>query len=179
MKDDYLINYQEVKDLNLESFIRIIKSKKGRKLSELKVKDLTYHNGEIIYPGEGVYIFRDTKNDNRIILVGKVTSMSFTERISKHFDVRRNAWFNRLLKIVWENKNPNINADNIKDENLIEISKSVFSRMDIVLINFIYEHNKSRKKINRIEKLLRASTKTLNKFKTIKINDFGIIIDKY
>jgi hypothetical protein len=179
MKDDYLINYQTVKELNLESFIRTIKSKKGKKLSELKVKDLTYHNGEIIYPGEGVYIFRDIKNDNKIILVGKVTSMSFTERISKHFDIRKNAWFNRLLKIVWENENPNIDTDYIKDENLIEISKSVFSRMDIVLINFIYEHDKSRKKIYKIEKLLRASTETLNKFKTIRIDDFGIIIDKY
>ena len=78
--DDYLINYNEVSNISIEKLLEKIKSRKGKPLEELKVKDLSYYNSNAIYPGLGVYIFR---NGEQIKLVGKVSSMSFTERIAK------------------------------------------------------------------------------------------------
>lgn len=93
----YLIEFSEHLHLNLEQFIDVIENTEGIKLSELKVKDLTYYNEQIIYPGHGIYIFKTSEN---ILLIGKARTMSFTERIPKHFDIRPKAWFNRLLFIT-------------------------------------------------------------------------------
>ena len=96
-KDNHLLQYEDVCSLTINDLLNEINQKDGVKLNQLKVMDLTYHNKEPIYPGIGVYIFR---NDKDILLVGKVSSMSFTERIAKHFDLRKGAWFNTLVKPV-------------------------------------------------------------------------------
>jgi len=159
--DNYLLNYEKLSQLTINEFLKKIEATEGKVLRELKVSDLTYYNNAPIIPAEGVYIFRE---DKKIIYVGKVTSMSFTERIPKHFDTRHKAWFNRLLKIICE-KHPDYKSP-ITDENLRTASKYAFENLNLVLINF-----ENRDRINSIEKLIRATTNTLNKFKTLREND--------
>lgn len=165
--DDYLIEFEEIESYSVSAFIDRIKRTKGKKLSDLKVRDLTYHNEEPIWPGEGVYIFRENEE---ILLVGKVSSMSFTERIPKHFDVRPFAWFNRLLYLTCVR---HLKLEK-NEKNFITASKYAFENLNLVLINF-----KKREKINRIERLLRSSTNTLNKFKKLKELKFDKLLDEY
>ena len=94
---NYIIEFENYEDFTLGDFIEVIKKIEGIPLNELKVKDLTYYNDEFIEGGCGVYIFKEKEE---IILVGKAETVSFTERIAKHFDLRTNAWFNRLLYVI-------------------------------------------------------------------------------
>ena len=94
---NYIIEFENYEDFTLGDFIEVIRKTEGIPLNELKVKDLTYYNDEFIEGGCGVYIFKEKED---IILVGKAETVSFTERIAKHFDLRTNAWFNRLLYII-------------------------------------------------------------------------------
>ena len=165
--DNYLLQYSDLENLTLREFKDKVEKLQGINLKDLKISDLTFYNGNPILPSEGVYIFREGTN---FVYVGKVTSMSFTERIPKHFDTRTFAWFNRLLKIICEKKN----EKEITDENLIEASKFAFKNLNLILINFT-----KRERINSIEKLLRASTNTLNRFKTLGITDNNLIIKNY
>lgn len=167
MTDDYLIEYDEIKHSSISDFIEKIKTTEGKKLSELKVMDLTYHNGQLIFPGEGVYIFRENQE---IFLVGKVSSMSFTERIPKHFDYRPFAWFNRLLFLVCER---HLKLERT-EENFKVASKYAFENLNIVLVNF-----KNRERINRTERLLRSCTNTLNKFKYLQEKDLTKLVNEY
>jgi hypothetical protein len=167
MNDNYLIEFDEIKELTIKELLDRIKKTKGKALNELKVKDLSYHNGNLITPGEGVYIFREK---TEIVLVGKVSSMSFTERISKHFDYRPYAWFNRLLFLLCER---HLKLEK-SEQNFKLASKYAFDNLNIVLINF-----KSREKINRIERLLRSCTNTLNKFKHLKERNVEKIVNEY
>lgn len=164
---NYLLQYSDLENLTLREFKDRIEKLKGVNLKDLRISDLTFYNGNPILPSEGVYIFREGKS---FVYVGKVTSMSFTERIPKHFDTRTFAWFNRLLKIICEKKT----EKEITNENLVEASKFTFDNLNLILINF-----KKRERINPIEKLLRASTNTLNKFKTLRITDNNLIIKNY
>jgi hypothetical protein len=165
--NDYLIEFSDIENYTLKEFLDHIDNINGLSLKELKVSDLSYYNKKPIWPGEGVYLFREGKE---ILYVGKVSSMSFTERIAKHLDLRPFAWFNRLLKIICQKK---FNKE-ISKENLIETSKYAFDNLNLILINF-----KKRDKINSIEKLLRASTNTLNKFKTVRVKNNDLIINNY
>jgi hypothetical protein len=166
-RDNYLIEYDEIRHFSIENCLQRIKSCDGKKLSDLKVMDLSYHNGKAIYPGEGVYIFREGTSFRH---VGKVSAMSFTERIAKHFDLRKGAWFNRLLKIICEKK---LEIE-VTDENLRIASNYAFKNLNLVLINF-----KEKKRIDRIERMFRASTDTLNRFKGERVKSREIIVDEY
>lgn len=165
--DNYLIEYDDLKTSSIKDSLEAISKIQGKKLNELKVKDLTYHNSEEIWPGEGVYIFRD---EDKVIYVGKARSMSFTERIAKHLDFRHFAWFNRLLELIcikileleWNN------------ENAKKSSKYAFENLNLVLINF-----KSKERIDRTERLLRSCAEPLNKFKNLKESNLDKIIDEY
>lgn len=167
MTDDYLIEYDEIQNSTISDFIDKIKITKGKKLSDLKVMDLTYHNGKLILPGEGVYIFRENKE---ILLVGKVSSMSFTERIPKHLDYRPFAWFNRLLFLICER---HLKLER-NEENFKVASKYAFENLNIVLVNF-----RNRERINRTERMLRSCTNTLNKFKNLKEKNLIKIVSEY
>jgi len=166
-KDNYLIDYEHVKNSSITDFLEIVSKAEGKRLNELKVQDLTYQNGKEIWPGEGVYIFR---NNREIVYVGKARSMSFTERVPKHFDFRHFAWFNRLLELICT-KTLGLEWN---DENAKKASSYAFKNLNLVLINF-----KDRDRINRIERLLRASTESLNKFKNLKVKNFNIKLDDY
>lgn len=156
--DKYVIEFEDVKSHTLKEFIELIETIPGKKLSEFRLIDLTYENNKLINPGHGVYVFRD--NNKNIILVGKATSTSFTERIAKHFDIRPGAWFNRLMYVVCC-RQLNLEKSN---SNYLIASKHIFENVDIVLINFIFDFQR----IPKIETLLRGSTNTLNKFKNRK-----------
>jgi len=165
--DDYLLEYDNIKDLSIKILLETLSDTNGKKLNDLKVRDLTYHNKNKIFPGEGVYIFRE---DISAIYVGKVSSMSFTERIAKHFDLREVSWFNRLLKLLCERelKIP------VNNENLKTASEYAFQKLNLVLINF-----KNRDRINRTERLLRSCMEPLNKFKYLEEKNLGKIVSEY
>jgi len=156
---NYLIEFDEYLHFTIEQFINVIENIEGIKLSELKVKDLTYYNEQIIDPGHGIYIFKTSEN---ILLVGKAETTSFTERIPKHFDVRPLAWFNRLLFITCRE----YFKDSLEKENFLKSSKYVFENASLILINM----KEDRKKIVRLENILRGTTRTLNKYKKLRYN---------
>lgn len=152
----YLIEFEEHLNLSINQFIDIINQTEGIKLEDLKVKDLTYYQGELINPGHGIYIF---KTNEKILLIGKARSNSFTERISKHFDIRPRAWFNRLLFITCrEHFRTELNEENYK-----LASKFVFENGKLILINM-----KNYQQIDKFESILRGTTETLNKFRRKK-----------
>jgi hypothetical protein len=170
MIDNYLIEYSSIELFSIEELLHILNATEGKRISELKVRDLTFHNNKEIWRGEGVYLFRRNKD---IVYVGKVSSMSFTERIGKHFDLRKEAWMNRLLKLISE-KELILNEETL--ENLKSASLHAFENLNIVLINF---KTREVSRINRLETLLRACTKPLNGFKNLKINDYNQIINQF
>jgi hypothetical protein len=167
-QDNYLLEYEEIKDLSIRSFLELLDKTEGKQLSELKVRDLSYHNDQHIWPGSGVYLFRDQK---RVIYVGKVSAMSFTERIAKHFDYRPAAWMNRLLKLISEKE---FKHERHTSVNLKIASKYAFENLNLVLINF-----EDRSRINRTERLFRSCTQPLNKFKNLTEKNLEKIIGEY
>ena len=164
---DFVLQYEELKKMTLSQFVSVTKKTKGVLLKDLKVRDLSFYNGQYIYPGEGVYVF---KNGTELYHIGKCSSMSFTERLPKHFDVRKRAWFNRLLEITVQN-NEHYSDD---DEGYMAASAFVFDTLELVLINF-----HERERISAIERLLRATNEPLNKFKRLRISDSTILVENY
>lgn len=168
--DDYLLEFEEFKNFTVEEFINVIKNRHGKSLDELKVKDLTYFNGELINPGHGIYIFKEKE---QIILVGKARKVSFTERISQHLDIRPNAWFNRLMYV----KSKKELGDNFKNtidktESFKEASKYAFEHYNLVLINMI-----NPDQIDLFESILRGTAEPLNQFKRKKYSKEIILKD--
>jgi len=166
-KDNFLLEFEDLEKLSIGNLLDKIKESDGKPLNEFRLMDLSYHNGNQINPGIGVYIFRREKE---IVLVGKVSSMSFTERIGKHLDFRHGAWFNRLLILICERQ---LNIK-VNDENLRIASKYAFDNLNLILINF-----KNRERINRTERLLRSCTNTLNKFRNLKESNLEKIVKDY
>lgn len=171
--ENYLLQYSEVKNYSLGNFKEEIENLEGINISDLKISNLNYHNGVNIYPGMGVYVFRENK---KYKYVGKVSSMSFTERIPKHFDTRPYAWFNSLIETVLKNEK-NSNCMSFEVSEYQKVAKHIYDNYNLVLINF--EEEKDFGHINKIETLLRASASPLNKFKTKRINDDSLIISKF
>ena len=151
---DFYLEFDEHSEKTLSEFLALLETINGIELSDLRVSDLSISNGEIVTQGEGVYLFR---KGTQVMYVGKVSSMSFTERIGKHFDVRRYAWFNRFLKLIAEKVDE---VDCKEDEYLVEALEYALKHCNLVLINF-----NERKRINKFETVLRRTTNPLNKFK--------------
>jgi hypothetical protein len=166
-KDDYLIQFDDIKSGTIGNLLETIREREGKPLNDLKVKDLTYHNSKPIFPGTGIYIFREGE---KVVYVGKNSSMSFTERLAKHFDLRKGAWFNRLLELVCTR----ILQLDWNDQNALMASKYAFDKLNVVLINF-----QDRKRVDRIERLLRSCAEPINKFKSLKERNLEKIVDAY
>lgn len=166
-QDDFLLEFKDLEEKSIRNLLDVIQKTKGKPLNEFRIMDLTYHNGHQISPGIGVYIFR---NEQEFVLVGKVTSMSFTERIAKHLDFRHGAWFNRLLVLICERQ---LNIE-VNDVNLRIASKYAFDNLNLILISFRDVH-----RINRTERLLRSCTNTLNKFRKLRESNFEKIVKDY
>lgn len=159
--DDYLLEFEDFTNYTVDEFINVLKSKQGKLLNELKVKDLTYFNDELINPGHGIYIF---KENDKIILVGKARTVSFTERITKHFDVRPKAWFNRLMYVKSrQDLGKNFKNTLDKTDSFKEASKYAFENYSLVLINMINPNQ-----IDTFESILRGTAEPLNEFKRKK-----------
>ncbi|GAK99762.1 hypothetical protein JCM19314_947 [Nonlabens ulvanivorans] len=171
--DNYYYELEELLDHNPNSIRDWIKSTSGIKLSELKVKDLVFHNDLPIRTGNGVYIF---KENNIPLYVGNCVARNFVERIPAHFDVRQNGWFNSLLvTLIKRTFNRKLKEDKT-DINLTQSAKLAFENLDLVLINFsVYD----KLAINRLEDYLRITLKPLNGFKHKKLNQENITIREY
>jgi len=161
----YLIKFEDCLNMSVNEFIDKINETEGIKLSDLKVRDLSYHNDDFIDPYYGIYIF---KTNSQVLFIGKVSSMSFTERIGKHFDIRPTAWFNRLLfTICRDHKDFKVKLDELSIEEkrkfYKEASKYVFKEGRLILINM-----KNTDPINTFESILRGTAEPLNKLKNKK-----------
>lgn len=165
--DDYLIKYEDIKNLSINDALKKLEQLDGKELSKLRLVDLTICNNQYIFPGHGIYLFRQKKE---IVYVGKVRSMSFIERIPKHFDLRHSGWFNRLLKIICLKK---LGIEH-SDENLLKAHTFAFSHLNLVLIDFGIDKN-----VDKIERLFRSCTGALNSFKKVKHKNVSQIIDTY
>ena len=168
---NYLIELTDFLDKPIESLINEINKIEGIRLSDLKVRDLTYCNDKFIEPGQGVYVF---KTNEQILLIGKVSSKTFTERIPEHFDIRPWAWFNTLLFTVCRKhfRFPELSeGPKFSDENYKKASEFVFENGKLVLINM--RHNFER--IKELESILRGTAETLNKFKSKRYNKADIL----
>lgn len=167
MEDDYLIEYEDISDSTIEDLLNRIDATRGKRLEDLKIKDLTYHNATEIWPGEGIYLFRDHKKN---LYVGEVRSMSFTERIAKHFDFRHFAWMNRLLELICVK----VLELDWNDDNAKKASIYAFDNLNLVLVNFT-----ERYFIDKTERLLRSCTCPLNAFKNLKETNVKMKLKEY
>lgn len=152
---DYLIQYDDIKKLSLGGLLNFLKQKKGLPLREVSIDRLTSFNEEYIFPGTGVYIFRDKE---KLVYVGKASSMSFIERVPKHFDPRTYAWMNRLLELVSKKV-----LNEVSQKDYKQALGYVLENYNLLLIH-INDENKS--KINILEDKLRGTKEPLNRFKT-------------
>ncbi|MCF8277304.1 MAG: hypothetical protein K9J17_11270 [Flavobacteriales bacterium] len=134
--------------MTLASFCDEIRKKNtGKKLNEFLMKDLIIDSetDEIIYHGTGIYFFKG--NSDKMVYVGKASSKSFTERISCHFDPRKFAWFNSLLK----HKEFPYTQGNTSDTFEYE-ARMAYDNLKLVLVNFNAEFDK----IGKLESLMRS-----------------------
>jgi len=148
---NYLIELSDFLDKPIENLVNEIKEIEGIKLSDLKVRDLTYCNDKLIEPGQGVYVFKT--EENKILYIGKVSSNSFTERIPKHFDIRPGAWFNGLIKNICKKHL----KKEVDEKSCREASKFVFENGKLVLIN-----TTGKSRIGKLESILKATAEPLN-----------------
>ncbi len=159
---DYLIDYDLIKGKTVAEALKLIHSRDGIPVSNLRIKDLLFLNEKEIYPGTGVYLFRQEKE---IKYVGKVSSMSFVERIPKHFDPRSYAWMNRLLEL---NSGLKKEIENQNYKTGLRISlKEVLSCYNLILIHINCEES-DKTRINDLETILRGIDGPMNQFKAKK-----------
>lgn len=167
MNVDYCIDYEDLTELTVNEVLVLLSKIHGLLASEMKVRDLVFYKNNPIYPGNGVYIFKD---DSRYIYVGDCVARNFVERVPAHFDPRHFGWFNSLLKNL--SKEKNIENDDIESV-FIENSRFAFDNFSIILINF---KNYDRKHINKLETLLRIVLKPLNTFKHKKFEKLDSVL---
>lgn len=160
---DYLLQYEDLKhidkDDNQQQITDFIKNIPGKKLSELSLRDFVYYNGNPIYRGVGVYIF---KSEERNYYVGSCIARSFIERIPAHLDIREVGWFNSLLKNIILNKEEYLKV--LNDENFEKAASFAFEEISLIMINFNYEKGNYEEMRNRITNLERRIGKAINPF---------------
>lgn len=159
---NYLINYS---NKSIDDLIKEVNITDGIPLKDLKIRDLTYYQGQPIRSGIGVYIF---KSETRCYYVGNCVARCFAERIPSHFDLRKVGWFNSLLKHII---NKELLENEITDEGLHRAAEFVFENLSLVLINFEYDENYEcqKIKINNLERIMGDALKPHNtRFRKIK-----------
>lgn len=182
-KNKYFLDFEKYKNKTIGEFIEILKETPGIPLNELKIKDLTYSTYGGIQNAHGVYIFKEKE---QIILVGKAETVSFTERIGGHFDLRPNAWFNRLLFVIARKEGLDKETRKTVDEGTkIEYYEKAwryaFENCSLILVNMeqFYQIDKLetalRKTAEPFNKLKEKGDKTLILKDIVKINKKGIL----
>ena len=169
MKDNYLLNINNLKDLTIEQVTEKLTITSGIKLKDCNLADLVFFEGKPIYSGNGVYLF---KENNEFIYVGNCVARNFIERIPAHFDVRKIGWFNSLLVNIIKKE---YNTSEKTDELLVKAAKHAFENYSLILINF---EDYSKDSINKLETTLRIILKPYNTFKNKKLDNANIEIDK-
>ena len=101
MKNDYLLNVNDLRDLTIVQVIEKLKTTSGIQLRNCTIADLVFFEENPIYSGNGVYVF---KENGDFIYVGNCVARNFIERIPAHFDVRAGGWFNSLLVNIIKKK---------------------------------------------------------------------------
>ncbi|GAK37945.1 GIY-YIG nuclease family protein [Bacteroides graminisolvens] len=107
--DNFILLFDEIKDLAVEQLVTKIKESNKIKVKDIRLIDLLHDRRSLL----GVYIFFDEKDIP--IYVGKSSSRSILERLASHFDTRSNAFFNNFLRKITEKDKLNINDENLKD----------------------------------------------------------------
>lgn len=166
----YVIDYTTIKNLPLNKVIDKFQQMPGLALNELKVQDLSFdQNNQEIYPGNGVYIYRE---QTKAKYIGKCSATSFTERMAKHFDLRSVAWMNHLLKNIckkqWKILEP-------IDQDLLKASRYAFKNFNLILIHFTQDFDE----IKKLERVLLRSMGSLNGYKSLYIKDQTQLLTSY
>lgn len=158
---DYLLQYEDLKhidkDDNQQQITDFIKNIPGKRLSELSLRDFVYYNGNPIYRGIGVYIF---KSEKRNYYVGSCIARSFIERIPAHLDIRKVGWFNSLLKNIILSNEGDLKV--LNDENFEKAASFAFEEMSLIMINFNYDNDDYKQMKNQITNLERRIGKAID-----------------
>ena len=169
----YLYEYKEIKNISIGEFISVIEKNGGKRIIDLTISDLIFNEGKPIHTGCGVYLF---VKDNRIFYVGKNSARCFVERIPSHFDIRKEGWFNRLLRLIAKVE---IDEDENTDEGLRKAAKFAIDNFEVILINFNWWDYEGDTSIEVLEDLLRMTTNAANSFKTKRNSDLKIKIKDF
>ena len=161
MKNEYLLNVNDLTDLTITQVVEKLKSTSGIKLKTCTIADLVFFGENPIYSGNGVYVFKE--NDD-FIYVGNCVARNFIERIPAHFDVRAGGWFNSLLVNIIKKK---YNKQEKTDELLEEAAKHALENYSLILINYTDSWKES---ISKLETTLRIVLKPYNTFKGKQLN---------
>lgn len=170
MKNDYLLNVNDLKDLTITQVTNKLKATSGIKLKNCTIADLVFFEETPIYSGNGVYIFKENED---FIYVGNCVARNFIERIPAHFDVRAGGWFNSLLVNIIKKK---YNRQDKTDELLVTAAKHAFENYSLILINYA-NTDYLKESIDKLETTLRIVLKPYNTFKG-KTLDANLDIDR-
>jgi hypothetical protein len=161
MRNEYLLNVTDLKDLTILEVVEKLKATSGIKLKTCTIADLVFFEEKPIYSGNGVYIFKENEN---FIYVGNCVARNFIERIPAHFDVRYNGWFNSLLVNIIKKKYNKLEKTN---ELLAEAAKYALENYSLILINY---EDYWKESIEKLETTLRIVLRPYNTFKSKKLN---------
>ncbi|TAE17195.1 MAG: hypothetical protein EAZ95_06835 [Bacteroidetes bacterium] len=160
MENGYLLNVNDLKNLTISQVIVKLKKLSGIRLQNCTLADLVFFEGNPIYSGNGVYIFKENED---IIYVGNCVSRSFVERIPSHFDIRSGGWFNSLLLNIISQEG----KEKKTDELLAKAAKKALESYSLILINY---EDYSKESIDKLETVLRIVLKPYNTFKSKQLN---------
>lgn len=156
MKNDYLLDIADLKNLTLAEVVEKLKATSGIAMNDCTIADLVFFKEVPIYSGNGVYLFKENED---FIYVGNCVARNFVERIPAHFDVRSEGWFNSLLQNVIKKK---YNSQEKTNELLVEAAKYALKNYRLILINYADYQKDS---ICKLETTLRIVLKPYNTFK--------------
>ena len=171
MKSEYLINFKTIENYSIGQLVTLLTETEGIKITDCLISDLVFYEGDPIYSGNGVYVF---KSADIFIYVGCCVARNFVERIPAHFDLRESGWFNSLLQNIinkkgWERTN----------DSLAEAGKIAMDSYSLILINFpLGNHLQNISDIKALETLLRRVLNPYNSFKKqITIDSSPILVE--
>ena len=119
----HVISFATAKGLTWEGVLSYVKPEMAKTLVSLTLNDLA------IYPGIGIYLFYNMRNE--LIYVGKCTSKSFIERVPSHFDCRKHAQFATVAK--------RCGGETYNSDDISEISLRRLEELKVFLVNFTYD----------------------------------------
>jgi len=120
---NHVISFETANGLTWEGVISYVKPEMAKPLVSLTLNDLS------IYPGIGIYLFYNMRNE--LIYVGKCTSKSFIEWVPSHFDCRKHAQYATVAK--------RCGGETYNSDDISEISLRRLKELKVFLVNFTYD----------------------------------------